>query len=109
MTLQAAQVDGNAGGQLDADDVVMAGVRGRRTEVSIVATSAALPMMDSENRKPAASSASLPGVRIVIETLRVARPPGVEWAMRISRGSSAATRSVSAARRAPLTLLISTA
>ncbi len=43
----------------------------------INAMSAFFRMMDSVNKNPAASSASLPGVRIVIDTLLCVRPVGV--------------------------------
>lgn len=62
-------------------------------QCSTLAISRADRMIVSEKRNPLASSSSLPGVRIVMEILRAVWPSGVAYPSRISRGSSAATRS----------------
>ena len=62
-------------------------------QYSIRATSLLRATIPSVKRKPAASSKSFPGVRIVTESDVVSRRPFVPLSMRISIGSSAATRS----------------
>ena len=62
----------------------------------------------SVNRKPAASSKSSPGVRIVTDRLRVKTPSSWGIARRISIGSSPATTSSVWSVRAPETRMTST-